>query len=726
MASEKKDRPVLAAGAVRKTAVVKSQGPVTFDMKYLAETDAWIANQVGDDLLIKRHMDGLIKIKVSGGEIDKRGMSDSSGIPSRMDDEKIGVAILKDYSGSMGTACDSELTRYAVAIQNEQYLIKTLPAGTSLWSFGFATEVKHLDGLYGVVIPDSEQERKKLCELVKMINVGQGTAIHDAVETSLKEFRNNSESLIGRKISKLLVVVFTDGADNASRFSWNAANYKADKGASMIKSLDHLFKFYIEPLNKKGIKVELAFHGISSGADWNILKVLNDYPKFNSGGRVIENDGRSLVKGFQTYINNFMRTVSTNNQMMFMLDDVSDKAGVKIRILDPSEGLEPGQNDYGSKVITSPWQKTSDFRMLGDFSRGKEYSVMFQILTNMQETEEGKYRLAGFPEGFSEIIITAELSGDRVPGMISGILSNFQIKIPIVWDAKVTKFNQVQSKWQLRLEKHWIAIRSMMTKLFDMVGQRNEPVDTKKVFEMIGDEINAIKKDQDQCYRDGIHEDDAKAHDELRLVSPFYDPPEMNPEVACFTRFIEDLRIMETYFKHASLQPEARAKMFEYLLPERRGASATTVFNSLFLADEQFTEVYKQLVGQDIKDEGKLTEFSGALSSNEVQSFVSQTQSRKDEGKLVLAPGGSESQRTDDYKLILMNKFALVAKQAFKDQQLRKDREYNRDTLVAFANLFLANGITHEEIQQSTQATKRNTNMARARYIKRGERQPTD
>lgn len=680
MASEKKDRPVLAAGAVRDTMLVKFnttdlKKQIVFDMKYLAETDGWIANQEGDNTTVKRHMDGLMKIKVSGDEQDGNG--------------KIAVAFPIDMSGSMGIECDSELTRIEIALQNVRYFIKNFPVGTIIWVLGFATEVQFLKGLCGVEIPASDEEKDRLCQLVKSISVGAGTAIHDAHETILKEFNDRSKSLVDRGITSLLLACFTDGQDNSSRFPWNAANYKADKGVEFTKSLDHLYKNYIAPINKKGIKVELAFHGISSGADWNILRKLNDYPKFNSSGRVIENDGGSLSKGFKTYINNFMKTASTNNQMTFTLDTVSEKAGVQIRILDPSEGLVPGANDYGSRVITSPWHETSDFRMLGDFSRGKEYSVMFQLLFDMQRAENGKYHLQGFPEKFPEVTVTAELTGDRVPGMISGMLTTMRIKIPIIWDTTITKFNQVQSKWQVRLEKHWIAMRSMMTKLFDMVGQNShKPIDTKVVFEMIDDEINAIKKDQDQCYRDAAHEEDSKSHDELRQVSPFYDPPEMNPEVACFTRMIEDLRIMKAYLKHPALQVEARAKIFEFLLPERRGASVTTVFNSLFLSDEQFTGAYKQLIGREIGDDTKL----------------------------VFGPGSP----ADEFNLKLMNKFALVAKQSFKDQQLRKDREYNRDTLVTFANAFLASGITHEELQKSVQATTQNRNMARARYIKRG------
>ena len=543
-----------------------------------------------------------------------------------------------------------------------------------IWVVGFASQIQFLKGLDGVEIPASEEEKQRLCELVVQLNVGSGTAIHDSHKMALEQILNRIDSIKSKGVDKLLLASFTDGQDNSGEYSWNAANYKVDGGVTFRQSLDHLFENYIKPINKEGIKVEVAFHGISNGADWNILRVLNDYPNFNSSGRVIQQDGNHLMKGFQAYINNFMCTASTNNKVVLKLDPVSEAAGVRIRFLDPSNGMEDSKNDFGAKVITSPWRKSQDFRMLGDFSRGKEYSVMFQLLFDMKSGEDGKFIVNGFPKDFDAVAVTADLTGNRVPGMKPETFKTIQIKVPIIWDPKITQFDQVADKWQLRLEKHWIAIRSMMTKAYDLG-------DGKKTIEMIDDEINAIKKDQDQCYRDNVGDAAAKTHDEMRLKFPFYDPVETNREVAQYTRLIEDLRIMKAYLLHPNFRAESGAKMFEFLLPERRGEKVTTLFNSYFMSEEDFKGVYESLMQHKLEDEWEVVE--------------------------------------DDFNAQLIKKFKTVAKLGFKKQQEKKDKEYDREVLVAFVYVYLMKGLTPEEMEKVAAAAIRNQTLGQTRYIKR-------
>lgn len=637
--------------------------PATFSARYFAESTGIPVNQG-----VKTFVDGLMQYAVDG-DIDP--------------ENKIAVEFLADNSGSMEQSCDgktADLSRIDVVNTIEKNAIMTLPTGTIISEVPFATD--HVVRIDCVPLQESEEERNKLAAKIVKINLGGGTAIHHTVDRRLFNALNNVEKLKKLKISQMLFVILTDGCDNSGRFPWSVQNLKAGGAELFHKTLDELYNNYIKPINGHGIKVEVMFvaisadygpEGMDKGIAWDVIRALSSYEKFNTSGRAINTDGRSLMKSFNTYIQKFMNIASTNNRITFKLDAVSAACKVQIRVCDDREASDyDTKDDYGAKSIRSKFRNNQDTRVLADFARGATITSLFQIRFPI---EDGK--VVCFPKDFEAITVIAELTGDLVPGMESKMLNTYQVKIPLIWDPKVTQFTQVSDKWILRLVKQSINIRCTMSQAYEILDKR-------EIADMLKDVVVNIKKDQDQCLAEHLTEAQQAVHYKLRSDFPFYDPEDVKDSlVGSFTKQIEDMRIMIAMLAHKSFATESRAKMLEWLLPERRGEGFKMMFESVFMSDQEFKESYEKVLSHQIEDDG--FEVTG----------------------------------DDTPNTTLLKKFHLVSRRGFKKQKITNDREYDRDYVVALAYVSLMQGLTPEEMAKEVAAAATSQTLTRARYIKR-------
>lgn len=655
--------------------IIVPEKPLTFEAKYYKESEGIPFNQMdetfdskeNDSKTIKSFIDGYVEFKANDSAIR---------------DGNIAVEFVIDMSGSMTSPCDisesnaTEHQRIFVAMTAAKNLIMNMPKDIMISVTGFATKTVVL--IDSVKIPDSEDERKTLCELITYITCGQDTAIHTNVDLRLQNICSNIEKYKQNNIKKIIVSVWTDGGDNSSKYSWNTINFKQDKGAKFYASLDVLHENYIKQINENGISIELMFIGIGPGADWNIIRALNNYTKISSSGRNINVDGKYAIAAFEKYLRNALNVASTDNQITFKLDPVSINAGVEIRILDTRCASKwEEKDDYGAASIISPFCKVKDFRYLSDISYGSTVCALFQIrfpLTN------GK--LTTFPMNFEGIGITATLSGMKLsPGkqMANNPLSTHQIVVPIIWDPKITKFTQSeQTKWPLRLAKCDANIRCTMNQAYELAEENKIP----EIHKLIENVINNIKKDQDQCLAAYISEAELTKHYELRIHHPFYDPEDIpGTLVGAFTRQIEDMRIMMAYTMHESFAKEYKAKICEWLIPERRGKLVQDVFETTFMDEATFKLIYKGLLEHDITEEWEIVE-------------------------------------DNNYNTKLRKRFKLIAQQVFNEQK-KVNMTINHEALAAMVYVYLMNGMTPEQYSAANIAAEDNQRKTNARYIQR-------
>jgi hypothetical protein len=647
-------------------------------------------------------------------------------------EKKIGeslVFFLVDESGSMSNDCGG-MTRVVCAHQSIQEVIEKAPLGMSIGMDSFATDWCSVIQPTSITLNNRESIQNAVTAKRSKC-VGSGTAIHANVDRKVQHFLEDPKETKGLK--QIMLVVMSDGQDNSGEVPWTDI---AASDGSMAKGLTKLTAKVTQLLQKRRVKMQLAFVGVSTDACWNVIKVLTHFPGLNSMGGALNQDGQFIHALLESFMHKFLKTSFTQTRLSV---EVFPK-GFDVRLLLSSASetdQEESKETYGARNIKSKWQSSGKSMLhLGTLVAGQDihvgFQTRFQVLLNGGGGGGGGLGCLCMPPGNSPengIRIKCVLEGETMPVNVGDecifttICQNEMI-YPISTDSK---FAQTNEKWLLRLNKQKMNALNLMERLNMFLNNpkhfggsitrllsRLVP-DQKTIFEQLCSEISStcleIIKDRDQEFSAALGAAEPTAFVSTAFFSDLFDsPPPVEVEgqkkgyTQAYNWLIEDLRIILFYLTHPLFQDEAAAKVLQFIRPDKTYDAVQYIFERLTLTSAQSQAFYKAIFQCPLEQ----TPSQEKVPTKEEEGV------RKKEGEEAKS-FGQESPLYIAFKKEVQKKWQKL----WSVHGKKPVYAYPRELLILVAIDFLRNNTSVEQQEAQRAEASANAARSRTRYLKR-------